>query len=63
MEPTENDSNYKYGVFYYNKDDKRIIVPKRVKFLGWTFNFAHPVSYLIMAALAIVIIWAVGFTK
>lgn len=63
MEPAENSSNYKYGIFYYNRDDKRILVPKRAKLLGWTFNFAHPTSYLIMAALIIIIIWAVIFKR
>jgi uncharacterized membrane protein len=58
MEPTEDGSNYKYGIFYFNKNDNRVIVPKRAKFLGWTFNFAHPVSYLIIAALVVIVIWA-----
>jgi uncharacterized membrane protein len=58
MEPTEDGSNYKYGIFYFNKNDNRAIVPKRAKFLGWTFNFAHPVSYLIIAALVAIVIWA-----
>jgi uncharacterized membrane protein len=51
MEPTENSSNYKYGMFYYNKSDRRIIVPKRIKYFGWTLNFARPVSYFIMGLL------------
>ncbi|MFB0499190.1 putative membrane protein [Mucilaginibacter sp. OAE612] len=34
MEPTEDSNNYKYGVFYYNKDDSRIIVPKRIKYMA-----------------------------
>ena len=57
MEPPENSNNYKYGVFYYNKDDSRIIVPKRIKYTGWTLNFARPLSYLIIGGiLAIVIV-------
>jgi hypothetical protein len=27
---------------YYCKDDPRIIVPKRIKGLGWSMNFANP---------------------
>ncbi|MFS2190313.1 DUF5808 domain-containing protein [Mucilaginibacter sp. Mucisp84] len=65
MEPTEDSNNYKYGVFYYNKDDSRIIVPKRIKYMGWTVNFAHPLSYLIIAGiLAVVIVaWIVAPQK
>ncbi|SEN25787.1 hypothetical protein SAMN05192574_102931 [Mucilaginibacter gossypiicola] len=61
MEPTEDDNNYKYGVFYYNEDDARIIVPKRIKYLGWTLNFAHPVSYLIMGGILAIVIGAIIF--
>ena len=65
MEPTEDGNNYKYGVFYYNKDDSRIIVPKRIKYMGWTVNFAHPLSYLIIGGiLAMVIVaWIVAPQK
>ncbi|QEM13154.1 MULTISPECIES: DUF5808 domain-containing protein [Mucilaginibacter] len=65
MEPTEDLSNYKYGVFYYNKDDNRIIVPKRIKYLGWTLNFARPVSYLIMGILLalVVVAWIIAPSK
>jgi uncharacterized membrane protein len=61
MEPTEDSNNYKYGVFYYNESDARIIVPKRVKYLGWTLNFARPVSYLIMAGILAIVIGAMIF--
>ncbi|WP_293787971.1 DUF5808 domain-containing protein [uncultured Pedobacter sp.] len=45
----ENPENWKWGIFYFNKNDHRLIVPKRIKILGWTFNFAHPLSYIIIA--------------
>jgi uncharacterized membrane protein len=61
MEPTEDSNNYKYGVFYYNESDARIIVPKRVKYLGWTLNFARPVSYLIIAGILAIVIGAMIF--
>ena len=42
-----DDSKYwKYGLFYYNKEDKRIFPPKRNKWMGWTINFANPISIL-----------------
>jgi len=36
-------SHWKFGLFYYNKEDKRIFPPKRFGF-GWTINFANPIS-------------------
>jgi uncharacterized membrane protein len=39
-------SNWRFGVFYYNKKDKRLFPPKRLRGFGWTINFANPYSYL-----------------
>jgi uncharacterized membrane protein len=43
-------ANYRCGIFYFNPEDDRVVVPKR---LGWglTFNFARRASWLIMALL------------
>ncbi|WP_316829196.1 DUF5808 domain-containing protein [Pedobacter aquatilis] len=45
----DNPENWKWGIFYFNKNDSRFILRKRVEVLGWTFNFAHPVSYILVA--------------
>lgn len=50
-------SPWKLGLFYYNKEDKRLFPPKRWGF-GWTVNFANPLSvivFLIILALFILI--------
>ena len=48
--------NRKWGVFYYCKADPRAIVPKRLKWMGWTINAARPsaipVLLLLLAILA-----------
>lgn len=41
------------GVFYYNPSDPAVLVEKRFG-LGWTFNFAHPVSWVFVAAVVVV---------
>ncbi len=51
----DDPSNWKFGIFYYNKEDKRIFPPKRLAILGWTVNFANPYSYLSLIGLLIVI--------
>lgn len=43
------------GIFYFNPDDPRIFVPKKIKWLGWTLNFAHPVSIVIVGIILIII--------
>ncbi len=43
--------NWKMGVFYYNKEDKRLFPPKRISGMGWTINFANPMSILAFFAL------------
>lgn len=38
------------GVLYLNAADPRLLVPKRSG-LGWTFNFARPVAWVLLAIL------------
>jgi Family of unknown function (DUF5808) len=48
--------NRKWGV-YYCKADPRVIVPKRLKWMGWTINFALPSAIpLMLLTLAIVVV-------
>lgn len=47
----DNDENYKWNIFYYNPADRRLLVPKRNKLLGWTLNFANPWSYMVIAGI------------
>lgn len=50
----EKPENWKWGVFYYNPRDYRFIVPKRNPIMGWTFNFAHPVSYVVFLLIILI---------
>lgn len=40
----EDPNNWKWGLFYYNPEDKRVLPPKRIPWMGWTINFAYPKS-------------------
>jgi uncharacterized membrane protein len=54
-----NGDYWKWGIFYNNPKDPSVWVEKRTG-LGWTVNFAHRISYIIMAMLVIlplVAIW------
>lgn len=39
-------NNWIWGIFYFNKEDKRIFPPKRIEWMGFTVNFANPKSIL-----------------
>lgn len=53
IDPTQDPRNYKLGVFYFNKEDKRIFPPKRIKAMGWTVNFANPISIATLVLLIV----------
>ena len=44
-------TNYKWGIFYFNAKDRRILVPKRARMMGWTLNFASIYTYLLILGL------------
>jgi uncharacterized membrane protein len=47
-EMINTEDNYKWGLFYFNPDDPRVIVPKRIPWMGWTLNFARFYSWFII---------------
>jgi hypothetical protein len=55
--------NRKWGILYFCNADPRVIVPKRLKWMGWTVNAAHPsaipITLLLLAILAVPI-WIVN---
>ncbi|MFV0389890.1 MAG: DUF5808 domain-containing protein [Pyrinomonadaceae bacterium] len=56
----QNPKNWKWGIFYYNREDKRIFPPKRCKAMGWTINFGNPAS---IAAFTILLIGLIYFFR
>ena len=55
----QDPNNWIWGLFYYNKEDKRIFPPKRIAWMGWTVNFANPKSVsalLVILFLAAIIV-------
>lgn len=57
----QDPNNWKWGMFYYNPEDKRLLPPKRIAWMGWTVNFANRNSTLlfifIIAIVALVVIF------
>jgi uncharacterized membrane protein len=52
----DDPANWKLGIFYFNKKDKRLWVPKRIKALGFTINFANDWSIMMITALILFIV-------
>ena len=42
-DPLQSAGNYYLYIFYFNRKDPRVIVPKRIG-IGWTLNFARPMA-------------------
>ncbi len=55
----DDPSNWKWGIFYFNRLDKRLFPPKRIRGMGWTVNFANPYSYLALLGI-IVLFFLIG---
>lgn len=45
---SKDPDNWIWGIFYYNKEDKRILPPKKNASIGNTINFANRKSVLFM---------------
>ena len=56
----KDSNNWKLGLFYFNKNDKRIFVSKKISILGMTFNFANPISFLIVFVLTVLIFFLIN---
>ncbi len=56
-------TNWKFGIFYFCRQDQRIVVPKRIRGLGWTINFARPSALLWVAAMMAFIYGTVALAR
>ncbi len=58
----DDDRYWKLGVFYYNPDDPALFVEKRFG-IGWTSNFARPMSWILIIGFIAVIIIIIAITN
>ena len=57
----DDPANWRLGVFYYNNQDRRILSPKRIQGMGWTVNFANPLSYLTVFGIIILLVVIINY--
>lgn len=56
-------SNWIWGIFYYNPQDKRLFIPKRIPVMGWTINLANTTPFLVITAIVIAVIILIEYLK
>jgi uncharacterized membrane protein len=52
-------NNWKWGIFYFNPNDERLFVPKKIPAFGATLNFANPRSYILFIPLMFFILFVI----
>lgn len=60
-----NEKNYKFGMFYYNKEDSQRFIKNTRNaggFNGFGINYAHPIGKFIGFVTALILIGVVIFT-
>lgn len=56
--------NWIWGIFYYNKEDQRLLPPKIIPIMGWTVNFANRNSVLLFVfSMLLIIVFVVFMSK
>lgn len=50
-----NDPDNWKGIFYVNRRDPRLVVPKLNPSMGWTLNFANPWAWAAATAILLII--------
>ena len=58
MDESNEKENWYLGIFYYNRINKSIFVPKRIG-IGWTLNFARWQSILVLTLLLMLIAFTI----
>ena len=59
----DDPSKWKLFFFYYNPEDPRIFVNKRISFLGWTLNWAQPASWFVLLIITAFIVFTILLAK
>lgn len=58
----EKPENWIWGIIYFNKKDYRLLVAKRNPMFGWTFNFAHPITIIVLIFILLIVVAQILYT-
>ncbi|MCX2585259.1 DUF5808 domain-containing protein [Pedobacter sp. MR22-3] len=52
--------NYKFGIFYFNPEDSRLLVPRKIsRMKGYTLNFARPISFVLFGLFIVLLVFLI----
>ncbi len=57
---SKDPNNWIWGIFYYNKEDKRLMPPKKNPMMGFTTNFANPKSVFFLIGFMLFFVFIVS---
>ena len=53
--PKDNPKHWRLGIFYFNRRDRRLLVPQR-QGVGITLNFGHLAAWVIIAVIIVLLV-------
>jgi uncharacterized membrane protein len=53
--PNDNPKRWRLGIFYFNRQDRRLLVPKRHG-VGVTLNFGHLAAWVIIGVIILLLV-------
>ena len=53
--PKDNSNHWRLGIFYFNRADRRLLVPKRHG-VGMTLNFGHLAAWVIIGVIIVLLV-------
>lgn len=63
---SKDPKNWKWGILYYNPEDNRIIVPKKIQWMGVTFNFANKKTFFFLIGMFLffgLVVFTISYKK
>ena len=57
-DPISNSKNYRWGIFYFNKTDSRVFVPKRFG-IGYTVNLSKPSVWVVIVLILMIVLYKI----
>lgn len=56
--PDDDESNWKFGLIYYNRNDPSFMIPKRFG-IGWSINAGHPLGFAFYALILLILLYSI----
>jgi len=51
-----DEENWRFGLIYHAPEDPRVVVPKRIRWTGYTMNFAHKAAGVVLVTVIVLVL-------